>query len=400
MRDKEIIFREYSQRFSDHVTSKYFARNARVTSEAIMEVQPIRQVNLFVIKNLYDQWQQETARLRSPFFDYSNRQVQSALQSYMNTLSHHISLDKPTYIGLLEKSVAESLNLIFHPFDYYHGLLTEQGKDGVPAEYLKKVSKYIKTNNHILQHMLEVMEENNLDVLSKDRIMWLLDESLGRTNEDPVDVEPFLKEFSEIMPLKMEDVYGGEDTPTYRPLDVAAMEEDEPLDDTDDDDDSDLGDDRFDYEKAEEKRKEKKPVPDDDEVSEVHLQRKSGDDSRKGRNLAEALANRVDYSFETPEKSMLNDILSHDQRETLADQHQNARINNIRKHLSINQRFMFINALFKGDEQAFDRTLEHLESVETSDEAISFLTHKFSDWDKSSEEVEEFLQIVQRRFPS
>ncbi len=202
-----------------------------------------------------------------------------------------------------------------------------------------------------------------------------------------------------------------DDSPSYSPVDTADSEEDELIDDDDDDDDeSDL---RFDYEKAEEKRAQKqndylnenendREVNDGDEpeIEFPDAHKKFSDDSKKGRNLAEALANRVDYSFDTPEKSMLNDILSHDQRETLADQHQNARIKNIRKHLSINQRFMFINALFQGDEQAFDRTLEHLETVSSSDEAISFLTHKYTNWDESSEEVQEFLQIVHRRFPS
>jgi hypothetical protein len=411
-KEKELLFKDYSRRFADRVSSEYFARNSRVTSSDVLEVQSIRQVNLFVIKTLYDQWQRETAKLKSSFFDYSNPEVKKALQSYMNTLSHHISLDRFTYAELLQKAVSESLNLIFHPFDYYHSILAERGKEGVPVSYLKYISKYIKTNNHILQHMLEVMAQENLEVLSEDKIMWLLDESLARTNEAPADVEPFLNEFSEIVPLKMEDVYGGEDTPTYTPPQAESEEEDD-LDD--EDDPIELGEDKFDYEKAEEKRRENSRSSSDDneheppgdtdsaeaEEQEVpNVQIRMSDDTKKGRNLAEALANRVDYSFDTPEKSMLNDILSHEQRETLADKHQNARITNLRKHLNINQRFMFINSLFQGDEQAFDRTLEHLESIESADEALSFLTHKFSQWEDSSEEVQEFLQLVQRRYPS
>ncbi len=121
MSKKETLFSEYSQQFADRITGEFFARNNRVTSKTIMEVQSIKQVNLFVIKNLYDQWQRETANLRSPFFDYDNPDVQTALQSYMNTLSHHISLDQTAYQELLRKSVAESLNLVFYPF-------TTQGK--------------------------------------------------------------------------------------------------------------------------------------------------------------------------------------------------------------------------------------------------------------------------------
>lgn len=418
--DKKALFQSYSSKFTDRVTAEYFARAPRVESKDVMSVQSIKQVNLFVVKNLYDSWQRESGKLRSPFFNFQSPKVQAALQTFMNTLSHHVSLDKDTYTELLQKSTEETLSLVFHPYDYYYALLKGYEAESIPISYLEYIAKYIKTNGHILEHMLEVMKEERLESLAKDRVQWLIDQALQRTNEDPVDVDPFITEFSQVIPLHIDDIYG--DGPRAwekeesneaeeqhpEPQESQPAEEEvfmDPGNETaqNSEDEIDISE-PVDAGSTEEVSTDvaEDPNPDAPESREIefpepnlHL---SDDHKKPGKNLAEALANRVDYSFDTPEKSILNDILSHDQGESLADKHQKTKIESIKKSLSINQRFMFVNALFQGDEQAFERTLEHLESVDNADDATSFLTHKFSHWDIASDEVQEFLLLIHRRF--
>jgi hypothetical protein len=321
----------------------------------------------------------------------------------MNSLSHHVSLDKETYEALLRKSTVETLSLIFHPYDYYYDLLKNYEADAIPVKYLEYISKYIKTNGHILKHMLEVLQAEGFTELAKDKVQWLIDQALQRTNEDPADVDPFIEDFSRVIALHLDDIYGSGKGPRSWE-DSSAQEVDETTEEDSVEENS--VEEESQPEEAHDSNEETPQETTQEEDNEVqretifpvpnlHL---SEDHKKAGKNLAEALANRVDYSFETPEKSILNDILSHEQGETLADQHQKSRIQDIRKSLSINQRFMFINSLFNGDEQAFDRTLDHLETIENEDDAMSFLNHKFSNWDLATEEVQEFMLLIQRRY--
>ncbi|MCA6074218.1 hypothetical protein [Fulvivirga sedimenti] len=323
------VMKDYSKRFANKVADDFFADHEKIASKDVMNVQEIKQVNLFVVKNLYDQWQRESDELRSPFFDYSSPEIKEAMQVFMNKLSHHISLNRKTYGELLEKSTEETLLLIFTPYDFYFRLLSEYDKDEIPVSYLSYVLKYVKINPHILRNILEIIAERNLEKIEKGQINELLDKSLERTAESPEDVEQYIEKFSGYVSLSLEEIYG------------------------------------------EDKKKEIRKAPD------------QAEEKKKEKN--------------TGHKPTLNDLLQKDEVPTLADIHRRAKIEDIKKSLSINQRFMFVNTLFNGSEEAFERTVEHIESVSNSEEAISFLTHKFTNWDHDSEEVSEFIQLIRRR---
>lgn len=327
---KRDMMKEYSQRFADKVASAFFSSKDRMESRDVMTAQEIKQVNLFVVKNLYDQWQREADQLKSPYFDYSSEAVQEAMQNFMNTLSHHISVNRETYTELLEKSTEETLVLIFSPYDFYYRLLTEYDREEIPVKYLTYVRKYVKINPYLLQHLLDILGEQEKKQISKTEIQQFLDKALERTSESPEDVHPFIAQFSNYEPLTLEEIYGEEKDRTIR-----------------------------------------KKTPGE--------------------------SNSVNSKPEKPHKPTLNDLLHKDEVPTLADIHRKAKIEDIKKSLSINQRYMFVNTLFNGNEEAFERTIEHIETVESSEEAISFLTHKFSNWDHDSEEVAEFMQLVKRR---
>ncbi|UII22938.1 hypothetical protein [Fulvivirga ligni] len=104
---------------------------------------------------------------------------------------------------------------------------------------------------------------------------------------------------------------------------------------------------------------------------------------------------QINSRFESP-KNILNDQHS-EKRPTIADVHRNQKIESIRKSISINQRFMFINTLFAGDEESFNQTVDDLERLKNKREAEEYLSENYPFWDKESEEHEEFMEIVSKR---
>ncbi len=96
----------------------------------------------------------------------------------------------------------------------------------------------------------------------------------------------------------------------------------------------------------------------------------------------------------------LNDKLQKDQN-TLADQHLNKKVQNIKESLTINQKFMFVNELFAGDSQEFGTVLEKIEKCGTYIEAVKIIDDNSSgrsQWDMESTAVKELLDLVSRRF--
>lgn len=72
-------------------------------------------------------------------------------------------------------------------------------------------------------------------------------------------------------------------------------------------------------------------------------------------------------------------------------------IKEIMSAISINDRFRFRLELFNKDQELFVRTVGVLNDCKSFSNALAYLQKNF-EWDYEKKEVEEFLQIVERRF--
>lgn len=86
---------------------------------------------------------------------------------------------------------------------------------------------------------------------------------------------------------------------------------------------------------------------------------------------------------------------------TLGDRVSRQKLNDIKRGIGINERFLFANELFNGDMNAFSRAVEELNHVESELDANRLLDQDFSAkyrWDEESETVVAFKSLVSRRF--
>lgn len=72
-------------------------------------------------------------------------------------------------------------------------------------------------------------------------------------------------------------------------------------------------------------------------------------------------------------------------------------VRDIRSAISLNDRVIFINLLFKEDAQVFVDTLSKINAMETLDQAVGFVCASFPEWDLSSELVYRFMMAVRRK---
>lgn len=102
------------------------------------------------------------------------------------------------------------------------------------------------------------------------------------------------------------------------------------------------------------------------------------------------------------ESDSLNEILKED-KEELSDTLQNSPIKDLKKAIGINDRFLFINELFQGDETSFERSIKTINGFSIYPEAEFWIRRELKTklgWDLQSESVKQFDALVKRRFPS
>jgi len=76
-------------------------------------------------------------------------------------------------------------------------------------------------------------------------------------------------------------------------------------------------------------------------------------------------------------------------------------IRDLRKAIGVNDRFLFINELFRGDEVAYERSIKTINSFSIFAEAEYWIQRELkikNGWNDSDELVRQFIHLVKRRF--
>ena len=93
-----------------------------------------------------------------------------------------------------------------------------------------------------------------------------------------------------------------------------------------------------------------------------------------------------------PERQTLGDTIS--PMQTVAE---SAPVKSLRSSISVVDRFMLTRTLFGGDDAAFDRAIEELDSFDDFDNCIIHITENYS-WPPASEGAKMIIELLQRKF--
>jgi len=99
-------------------------------------------------------------------------------------------------------------------------------------------------------------------------------------------------------------------------------------------------------------------------------------------------------------KESLNDRLKENRNE-LMHSLKETPIRDLRKGIGINDRFVFISELFRGDEPMYERSIKTINSFNIYPEAEYWMNRELKiklGWDDTRETVKHFYQLVKRRF--
>ena len=112
------------------------------------------------------------------------------------------------------------------------------------------------------------------------------------------------------------------------------------------------------------------------------------------------IGKEVNESIE--QRESINDRLKENRIE-LMHSLKDAPIRDLRKGIGINDRFVFISELFRGDEPMYERSIKTINSFNIYPEAEYWMNRELKiklGWDDTRETVKHFYQLVKRRFTS
>lgn len=142
------------------------------------------------------------------------------------------------------------------------------------------------------------------------------------------------------------------------------------------------------------------------DVEPATLNNKTGELPMHTSDLAEEIPTlsqyrtRKDVNESVKQPESLNDKLK-EQKTEVMEVIKEAPIRDLRKAIGINDQFVFINELFRGDEALYERSIKTLNNFSIFPEAEYWMNRELAaklGWNRNQETVKHFYQLVKRRF--
>ena len=109
--------------------------------------------------------------------------------------------------------------------------------------------------------------------------------------------------------------------------------------------------------------------------------------------------NELNQALAKEENDINNSLKEH--KVEVAHLHENTQIKDLKRAISINEKYLFINELFRGDEELYDKCIKHIQLFSVHSEAAYWIQKELKtklEWRADDEVVELFDQLVKRRF--
>lgn len=414
---------EYSKSYARRIVADFYQHRSVISGQQILSLTPISQINLLVVSSLSEKWRADAEKFRSPYFDFTNAEVQEALQNFMNVVSQHISVRREHLEPLLAEATRRTIVLVFDPRAYFDDILRDQPEFTLTADVLKQITRFTKINQFIPAYIAQRM--NGKPFIYVNQALSYLDEVLAHRGHELEHYDDFVAKLSEKMPMDVaallrSHVPDAIPNPPSRSFFDAATEPVIPpaplvLSDaapTDVPPAVPPQPDSTPTAVSTEESASGGPMfldgsatggPEPVAPSAYPSQVSTGNLSQPSTTSADASAGSVDTTAPA-DRPTLNETLRDTavaEPVTVAETFHRAPIESVARSISLNQKFRFINQLFNASTNAYNQAIEEIDSLDNYGQALDLISYRYASqylWDMSSDEVSELVEILKRRF--
>lgn len=354
--------KEYAAKFTGKICDDYYSNIKYISGQAIVQLSPIPQVNFFIIKTLFEAWQLELEKLKSnPYFDYRDNTVHQALNEFMNVLSRTIKIKRKDFEPLVQQAVEDTILLAMDPIAYFEKEFDKYEANELNT-YLKDNKKYFKWHVGLIDNLIDKAGLPRTHIAYKSNVK----QNFVRLESELEPGEKLLSSFESFMPIDFQSL-------TQKAI------QDQTL--------------------TKEKEKMEKGI---EEV----VEDQSKPSEMNGNYSAPKEANPIPAEQGEPSEPVIganaiDPSLVWDKFEAEGYSIMKGTVKNLTESVGINQKIMFTKALFEGNSDLFQSTLQAIDSLQNFSDSVKLLNERFVGelkWDVNSEVVNEFLQLVYRKF--
>jgi hypothetical protein len=355
----------YSSEYAQLVCERFFSSRQFITGQDIIQLTSSTQVNFFIIKRLFELWQDELAKLKSsPYFDYRDIAVHEALTQFMNVLSRRIKVERSNLQPLVKEAVSLAIQVATDPVGFYQKEVSK-APQGKINEYLKENKKYYKWHDKVVTFLIDKAGFGH----DSDSYLRAIAANYQVIQNSLESVNLLLATLGDVKVFDL-DHYLIEGPKAIQKEEETKMEEPEVS---------------FFEEVEEAQPAQVAPTP----VMEPVVAKPVVEAPPMVKNTSASLGIKLDASklkahFATESYRGMKGILGE-----------------LSESLALNQRFMFTKELFDGNADLLRHALKSIDECKNFESAVELINSRFVSelgWETDSEAVREFMQLVYRKF--
>ena len=190
---------QYKTVFSEQLIAQAFNEKEKLTGKEILYISPIKQLNLFIIKSLFESWQEEMQRIESPYFDYHATEVKVMISKFMNILSQNIFINAENLKPIIEKAVEDLIILNFDPATYLDNEIKKKPELLKTKKLVPQFAKYLVFYKSLILDFLNDFDIHELKHLKKHAVAFFEKETL--------DKHQLIEQLSEILIIEKQELF-------------------------------------------------------------------------------------------------------------------------------------------------------------------------------------------------
>ena len=161
---------ELAQDASKRLLGKQFFDKGIIQGEDLKAFAKHEQINKFLLFQVYQAWNMQISKLKHPYFDFSNSEVQESLNVLRNRLSQNIRIAEKDFEPMLKRAIFNNLKLLLDPASTFESFFFAN-REEAPLEVFEKYTPFFSDLDFVVNTILRYHQKHGLEKVEKNTFM-------------------------------------------------------------------------------------------------------------------------------------------------------------------------------------------------------------------------------------
>lgn len=165
---------ELAQEASERMMKGRYLNQGTIHGEELKSFSEHNQINKFLLFQVYQVWNMQLSKLKHPYFDFENSEIQDILNTLRNQLSRNISISTEDFGTMLQRAVYNNLKLLTAPKEAFSSFFFVN-TDKTSIELFERYTPFFADLDFIVNSILHFHKKNGLNTVEKDTFFAKMD---------------------------------------------------------------------------------------------------------------------------------------------------------------------------------------------------------------------------------